>query len=525
MAKKIRSAACCGGATRVGKSIVRNASKSMEKTMIQQAKTLFENPFIVLPSYEDAESRKRFRKVEKQLDKVDKVKNDVKKLEKRAKKKNLAGAVAGTLLIAHAKKAPFLAAAKLPTGSVHYAQRGQAPKEYLIAAQHHSDPFYRILGIRDIALKYHLHVYSWDDGFVSTGITPHPPKEFINFVISKLDYQKEDNVIFCNHLSSETISKETLSNQPYLHIHWRSANVHIGICENCASHKKNTIFSLTKYVLADDIADDFSLSVIGSIVKSSSVNRKGETEFIDDYLSGKFSDFQFIEKNMSLRHDQLAEKDQQMYVLNGTSYEQSDDFIDALDPNTYEKQALKTLCSLHQKPIIVSDVTPNDVLAMHWDSYGQDIIQDIVNDEKLVNEIMSLSESPSVMIKTAFEIKNKEEIINKLPTYKSLPDIADYADKLARIYRVQGKQKLFSALRSVPNHPKKRAIAYGMLLAINKHPDVKWKFSKIDIESGEFLKPYITTLLKGDPKKYHKSLQHVLTGSGFSESLDSYKES
>jgi hypothetical protein len=162
---------------------------------------------------------------------------------------------------------------------------------------------------------------------------------------------------------------------------------------------------------------------------------------------------------------------------------------------------------------------------MHWDSYGQDIIQDIVNDEKLVNEIMSLSESPSVMVKTAFEIKNKEEIINKLPTYKSLPDIADYADKLARIYRVQGKQKLFSALRSVPNHPKKRAIAYGMLLAINKHPDVKWKFSKIDIESGEFLKPYITTLLKGDAKKYHKSLQHVLTGSGFSESLDSYKES
>ncbi|MBS3778063.1 MAG: hypothetical protein KGY50_02075, partial [Candidatus Thermoplasmatota archaeon] len=481
-------------------------------------------PFIVLPCYNDKESKKRFRKTRKKLKKVDKIKEDIKKLEKKAKKKDLSGAVAGTLLVAHAEKAPFLAAAKLPTGTVHYAQRGQAPKEYLIAAQHFDDPFYRILGIRDIALKNNLHVYSWDEGFVSTGLTANPPNEFIDFVTNTLDYTKDGNVIHCPHLTKDQVLEKKIIDQPYLHIHWDSAEVDVGICKNCSHKKKNTFFYLTKYLLAEDIADDFLISVVGSIVKDNSLKAEVETKFIDDYLSGDLSDYRFIEKNMNHRREQLAETDQQVYILNGKKYEESDDFIDALGPNEYEKKALQILVSLHQKPIIVSNKTPNDILSDHWDTYGFNILNDILDDEALIDEIMTLSESPSVKVKTAFEIKSKQQVINQLPQYEGLPDIAKYADQLARIFRLQGKQKLFSALRSLPNHPKKRAIAYGMLLSINKQADVKWKFSKIDIESGEFLKPYLIKLLKGKPEEYHESLQHVLTGSGFSESLDEYKK-
>lgn len=523
MAKKLRSSSCCGRGARIGKSIVRNASKSMEKTMVRQAKSLFKNPFEVLPDYDDAESKKRFRKIYKQLEKVNKIKDDLKKLEKRAKKKNLAGAVAGTLLIAHAEKAPFLAAAKLPSGTVYYAQRGKAPKEYLIASQHTKDPFYRLLGIRDIALKYQLHVYSWNTGFVSTGLKPNPPKEFVDFIINTLDYNKTDNYVYCTHLSTEQVVNKKITDTPYIYIHWRSAQIKIGICQQCASKKENTLFSLTKYVLADDINDDFSISVIGSILKNDSLENNVETEFIDDYLAGKLSDHQFIEKNMNKRHEQLATKDQQVYVLNGTKFDSAKEFIQALDPNKYEKQALNKLVTLHQKPIIVSDATPNDVLAKYWDDYGEDIIYDITNDKDLTKQIMSLSESEGTKIKTAFEIKTKKEVLKHLPRYKSLPNPAEYADELARIYRVQGKEKLFSALRSPPKHPKKRAIAYGMLLVINKYADMKWKFSKIDIESGEFIKPYLDVLLNGNPKKYHESLQQVVTSCGFPESLDKYK--
>jgi len=523
MARKVRPASCCGGSARVGKSIVRNASKSMEKNMIKQAKSLYDNPLKVLPDFEDKESKKRFKKIKKHLEKVDKVKEDINKLEKLSKKKNLSGAVAGTMLIAHNEKAPFLAAAKLPTGQVYYAQRGQAPKEYLIAAQHTDDPLYRIFGIRDIALKYHLHIYSWDSGFVSTGVAPKPPKDFVDFVSNTLDYEKDENVVHCSHLSKETIKDERLLTHPYLHLHWKSADLHIGICETCAKKKENTIFSLTKYVLADDITTDFSLNIIGSIIKDKPMETSVGTEFIDDYFSGKITDYLFIKKNMDHRQDQLQDKDQEVYILDGSNYESGKEFIDALNPNSFEKHALEKLLSLHQKPIIVSDVTPNEVLSKFWDEYGFDIINDIINDEEITNEIISLTENPSVMIKTAFEIKQKQEVIKNLPHYSSLPDIAAYADELARIYRVQGKKKLFSALRSPPKHPKKRAIAYGLLMVINKNTDSQWKFSKIDIESGEFLKPHLEKLLDGNPEEYHETLQKVLTANGFSESLDEYK--
>ncbi|MDG6218852.1 MAG: hypothetical protein QCI00_05385, partial [Candidatus Thermoplasmatota archaeon] len=523
MVKRKHLQACCGGTAQVGKSMVRNASKSMEKTMINQATSLFKNPLMVLPECKDTESEKRFSKVRKQLEKVDKEKDDVKKLEKLAKKKNLAGAVAGTLLIHHSQKAPFLAVAKLPTGNVCYAQRGEAPKEQLIAVQHTDDPFFRILGVRSIAQKYHLHIYSWDSGFISTGHTAQPPESFIDFVINTLKYTKEGNVVHCKHLSKKHILEEKLSSEPYLHIQWRSANVHIGICKNCASKDKNTLFSLTKYLIADDIKDDFSLAIIGSILTDEPQKNDEVTLFTDEYYSGKLSDYQLIDKNMNHRWEQLEEKDQQVYIISGNSYGSADAFIDALNPNIFEKKALQTLVKLHQKAIIVSDATSNDVLTMFWDPHGFDILFDITKDEQISHQLLSLSETPSVIVKTAFEIKKKRDVLQDLPQYSSLPELAKYTDDLARLYRIEGKEKLFSALRSLPNHPKKKAIAYGMLLVINKHTDVKWKFSKIDIESGEFLKPYLLTLLQGSPSLYHETLQQVISSSGFLQSLDDYK--
>jgi hypothetical protein len=525
MSRNKRAAAGFGKSARVGKSIVRNASKNMEKIMVSHAKALYENPFLVLPEYQDSESTKRFKKIRRQLEKVNDIKDDINKLEKRAKKRSLDAAVAGTLLIAHSKKAPFLAIAKLSFGSVYYAQRGHASKEYLIAAQHTNDPFYRLLGIRDIAFKYHLHVYSWDNGFISTGLKANPPKEFIEYITSTLDYSKSNNIIHCSHLSPKEIKEKTSKKQPYLHLYWHSADVHIGICQQCASKQNNTLFSITKYILADDLNEDFDVSVIGSILKDKSSEFNKETLFTDDYLAGQLSDYNFIDKNMKNRRDTLKDKDQQVYIINGKQYDKVDEFISALNPNSYEKHALQKMFSLYQKPVIVSDVSPNDVLELYWDQYGKDIINDITNDENLTEDIISLSESPSIMVKTAFEIKNKQKVLDDLPIYTSLPDIALYADKLARIYRVEGKQKLFSALRSLPDHPKKRSIAYGMLLVINKQSDMKWKFSKIDIESGEFIKPYIETLLDGNPTEYHTSLQQVLNACGFSESLDKYMKS
>src|SRR4030042_3955260 len=171
MVKKIRTM----------RTFARTASKSMEKKIVDNAKELMDDPYILLPKYEDSYSTKYFGKIKKTFNKVKKFKNDTKKLEKLSNKKDISGALAGALLIAHSEKAPYLGVLKYSTGDITYAQRGRSDNEKQAGIQHFDDPLLRLLCFKDIALKKNLHFYSWNDGFVSTGFKPNPPKEFIEF--------------------------------------------------------------------------------------------------------------------------------------------------------------------------------------------------------------------------------------------------------------------------------------------------------------------------------------------------------
>ena len=135
------------------RTFARTASKSMEKNLVENAKELMEDPYLILPEYSDKYSIKYFGKIKKSLDKVSRFKDNQKKLEKLSNKRGLDGALAGTLLIAYSEKAPYLGVLKSPTGDVTYAQRGRADKEKLIGVQRFNDPVFRLYGIKELALK------------------------------------------------------------------------------------------------------------------------------------------------------------------------------------------------------------------------------------------------------------------------------------------------------------------------------------------------------------------------------------
>ena len=523
MAKKIRRTGCCGSGVR-GKSIVRTASKSMEKHIVSSAERLYDNPFLVLPTARDAVSQKRFKKISSQLSKIDQYKDDLKKLERLAKKRSLPGAVAGTLLIAHSKKAPYLAAAQFSSESVMYAQRGSAAREDLIAAQHTDNPFFRLFGIREIALKHGLHIYSWDTGFISTGLDANPPKEFIAFILQSFKYTIQKNKVYCSHLSDTIISEKKITDTPYLHVYWKSADITFGICEHCASKKDNLIFTITKYLIEPDVRGDFDVSIIGEVIKTGEKQSKYETVSLEQYFSGKLSDYDIIKQNMSKRVETLRTSETVQYVLDGTSFgDDVDSFIDALHPNDFERSALQFFLQDSPKSVVVNDATPNSVMELFWKESGKKFLQSILDDEETIDQLISLQEAPSVIVKTAFELSQRRRVIQQLPQYKDLPKVAHFADKLARIYRTEGVEKMISAVKQRPDTPQGRAMAYAFLHAVGKAEDKKWKFSKVEIESGEFLKPYVDRLLKEKPEAYHAAFKELLVASGSSASLDDYK--
>jgi hypothetical protein len=142
---------------RIPKSFARTAPKSQEKYLIDNAKKLQQNPFLILPTCTEG-SKKYFQKLHRQIAKIQQYHDNEAKLEKLSNKKGLDGALAGTLLLAISEKAPYLAALTFPTGDVTYALRGKADKEKLIAVQHFDDPIFRLRGIKDLVFKKKLHV-------------------------------------------------------------------------------------------------------------------------------------------------------------------------------------------------------------------------------------------------------------------------------------------------------------------------------------------------------------------------------
>ncbi|UCB57886.1 MAG: hypothetical protein JSV67_04565 [Thermoplasmatales archaeon] len=501
------------------RTFARTASKSMEKKLVENAQKVKEDPYLILPLYDDNYSGRIFNKLKKSLDRINRFSNDQDKLEKLAFRRGLDGALAGSILIANSQKAPYLAVAKFPIGDVTYAQRGRADKEKLIAIQHIDDPVLRILGIKDIAHKKRIHIYSWDEGFISSGLNAEPPGEFIKFVIKKTGFNYQNGVAICGDLKPDDVKNKFESRKNYLRIYWKSADLVFALCEDCAKEKKNTIFNITKYMLIPDISNDFIIDVVGHIVK----RRETEPETtikLDEYLSGGLSDYDFIKTNIKKREEALKDSGEKIFILDGESYGTNiDEFIKALKPNKYEKTGLEILLELIDEPVIVNNTTPNKVLERFWIDYGLDVITDLIDNKEMAKKFYDLDDLPSEIIQLAMNYKERQKVLSQLPSYKSLPSLAKFTDSIARTYKTFGEKEAIVEIKKRHDNPKAKSIAYAFLLALGKGTDKKWQYSPMEIEYGEFLKGYAKKLLDSKPENYHKNLQELLSNSGSSEDI------
>ena len=501
------------------KSFARTAPKSQEKYLIENAKKLQQDPFQILPTCTD-EAKKYFKKIRRQITKIQQYHDNESKLEKLSNKKGLDGALAGTLLLAISEKAPYLAALTFPTGDITYALRGKADKEKLIAVQHFDDPVFRLRGIKDLVFKKKLYVYSWNNGYVCTGREAQPPAEFIEFIKNKIGFSATKAVITCPHIPVEVAQKKDYVSLNYLLIVWKSAHLHIAVCENCAKSTKNTMFAISKYMLQRNLSDDFSIEVMTQVGKHSDLSAHQKTTILQQFLSGELTDYEFIKQVARSQQAQVKQTDEKILVLDGVSYgTEVSQFIDALQPNTYEKAALEFILQKTQEPLIVPKITPNKLLERYWDQYGNEFLESILDDKKIAESLFNLDDTPSNIIMFAFEYKQRKTILSQLPVFKTLPSLASYADAVARTYRAFGEIKALTEIKKHPDTPKGKSIAYAFLLSFGKATEVKWKYSKEEIDYGQFLQNQAKKLLDCKPDEYRDVLQELLTSSGSSETI------
>ena len=506
---------------RPAKSFARSAPKSQEKYLIDNAKKLRQDPLLLLPSGTE-DSTKYFQNLRRRLKKIQQFKDNEERLEKLANKKGLDGALAGTLLLAISEKAPFLAALTFPTGEIAYAQRGKADKEKLIAVQHFDDPVFRLRGIKDLVYKKKLHVYSWDNGYICTGKEALPPSEFIDFIKSKIGFPNTDGVIVCPHIPQKTATQKEYLTLNYLRIKWKPASTIVALCENCAKFTKNTMFTISKYILQRNLSEDFDVEVMTQVGKHSDLSPAQKNRLLQKYLSGELNDYDFIKQQAKSHEEHVKQAEEKILVLDGVSYGTDiAGFVDALKPTPYEKEALEFILEKTTEPLIVSKVTPNKILERYWQEYGKAYLDSIIDEPSMAESFFHLEDTPSDIITLAFEYNKRKSILAKLPQYESLPPLASFADLVARTYKTFGEKNALAEIKKHPDTPKGKSIAYAFLLSFGKATDVKWKYSKEEIEYGEFLTPYTKKLLAAESSDYSTALQELLNASGSSEILPS----
>ena len=505
------------------RAFYRTAPKAQEKDLLASARYIQQHPDDLLPRADDTDYFAKTRRHLHQITSLSKDHPD--RLKRLSNKNSLEGAVAGTLTLLDQEKAPVLGYLEFSTGeTVMYAQRGKADKEYFVAAQHPTDPVYRLLGIAHYAKKKHLNVYSWDTGYVCTGKTPRPPKDFLFFLSKKLNLTITNTTATCPHLTPTTVTERKTYSAPYLRLHWHSANLTFAICEPCTKNRSNTLISMSKYFLQPKLSDDITPEVISSYTAAHTATDKELTKAARDYYNGSLSDAQFIAERTHQQHATAKQQTTTRYMAQGVSYgDNQTAFLDALHPTPEERQALTFILDRVTEPIVLSEATPAKVFELYWTPHGHAFIGSIVTDPHYASTLTHMHDSPSTILKLAFEWQTHQSTLSSLPKFTTLPALAQFADMIARIAKTDGTEKAVREVKKRPDTPQGRSLEYAFLLAFKADKESQWKFTKEEINYGEFLKTHVNALIAADGSDYTTALQSLLTACGSTETITTKK--
>jgi len=520
------------------KSSVRTPAKTMERELIHRGEQLAKDPGRALPTIVPPCTKDPFAKVRKKMEAVSKFADNEKKLEKFAGRGDpIVRAYAGTLMLAAAGKAPYLASLKLPQGEVFYAVRGKVAKEKLVGMQWFDHPIYRLLLFLDLAVKRpYYHFYSTKDKLYCSCKEPRPPADYVTFAMQQPRgnfTQVSEGLWKCPHVDAEALKAGEPIEGTYLRIEWTSGKQVLGICKRCAkSAHSSTLGSITSHMAVPKLEDDFEMTVHHRLTGSEDCalwdelsKLPLEKDDLEDYIKGKLDDEGIIERHLNKVDEALRDHRGPHFILEDRSYcDDASAFVDALDPSDEERLALEAVLPDLDHPLILERATPAKVLGELWEDHGEKMLGAVVGgDEELLERYLNhpdVQSSPSLVLKRALVDHRKNTIIDKLPDYGKLPMVARFADKVARAYRTEGSE---GALRTVEkergSEKRIKPVAYSFLLALGKETSKKWQYDKTEIDFAAFLQDRTKDLLEAKPEDYHEALQALLSATGSTERI------
>lgn len=513
------------------RSAARSASKAQEQLLIQRAERLLKNPDLAFPECAGSCWFCVFKKGRRSVEKVRRYAEDEKKLEALAERgDDFAKAYAGLMLIRKKGRAPYLFAVKTPFGPVAYALRGTARKERLIGMQNFDHPKARLIGVMDLVRSKGLHIYSFQDKMVCTGKSPTPPEEFVDYAIGqlRLNLARSGREFLCRHLLESKAERRRVP-PPHLEISWLPARVKLRVCERCSRPGENSLLTLLTLMAIHAPRLHFRISPRGGFECEGSCGEcrvpavELDKETREDYLHGKLGDRELIERQTLKGLKLLREGGEGLYILGKRCFGGNRDaFIKALNPTEEERVGLEAILREIKGPVVVEGETAAKVLESFWEKYGERAMEAVCGDTEVARRLFRDSNAtrvpPSKLLKDAIAAVRQKEVISKLPMYGKLPEVARFANEMARIYITRGPEETARAIERYKTEDSSvKSTAYAFLIAMGMQASKEWQYMVHEVEFAKYLLPYVKKLLSAGPEDYHSCLQALLSATGSTE--------
>jgi len=526
----------------------RTASKGLEKELKRKAKRLSQDPSLALPKC--TVDVPYFKGLKKRLEEIQKHQDNKKALETASKKGDrLARAYAGTLLLLHEDKIPYLAVFKAPFGDVGYALRGSTSKEKLVGIQNYDNPRIKMMAYLEEVKKKKLFMFVTENEVICTGTDPKPPKEVLDPLPKRLGkgMKLSGKVIHSPDLKPGIVEKREPWKEPYLVVRWESANIEMARSLSFSlQNKDNTFATCASYMATDRISRYFSVDVMvrpkcdkgkGCVCdppervekKESFLRRIGrvkESTSIEEYMEGKMMDHRLIEKEIDSYHQKLEEAGETVYIVGNTCYGSDPKrMLGSLTLTGEEKKALESFLSHAIGPIIAPDPSANKIMEPKWKDVGEEVLVDLIGNKNVSKKVFEKFPTPRYqpmnIIQEAKYRMEEKRVRKELPEPKDPPRMIEFAYECSIAYLVRGEEGASRIVEKFTDDDiKVKAAKFAFVKGLNLTRSAGWSYTTHEIGYAEGLDEIVKELVTEEHDTFRRGIVSLWKATGSTKPLE-----
>lgn len=490
---------------------VKHSSKRMEDELLDRSGALADDPGLLRPQCAGNCRKCVFDKTFKNIDSLQKIRNNPDALIKEASKfggDDIVRAYAGTISLAAAGSVPILGTASLGGEKVSYAVRGTVGADKLIGCQYYTDPKIRILLYNQIIKKHKLHLYSFGEEIVCSDV-PNMPEDYLYDTFWETPYEFPDDRLSCGHSTSAV-----------LEIKVKSLGQSIRICDECAKDV-STIQYIISRLSAVDPMDDIEVLVRH---KYHAEGEKDYVEIKDDllkkYMSGELKDNTLISTVKRTKLGDLKSCETSTYIIGSKNYGSDlDAFLKDLSGDDTEMDALREFLTNNSRAIVTRSGKASEALSAIWESDWKGLIV-AHTDEATLSKVGDQSKNqPLTALRMAYDIYVSADVVASLPEFKKPGPITTIADKLAKAAKVGGLEMLMKTAQTTgTKDSKSRSVTASFVKAMGSS-EMPMKLNKDENDFAEYLVPFAKNVIAASGEKYREDMNTLLTAASSGEKV------